>query len=44
MDAKIGYPDYLDDSNTTKLEKDYAEVRHNNVYFYYPAFISCYSV
>lgn len=29
---KIGYPDYLDDNNMTKLDEVYAEVRHNRCF------------
>ncbi len=27
IDQQIGYPDYLNDDNNTKLEHDYAEVK-----------------
>ncbi|CAF3834479.1 unnamed protein product [Rotaria magnacalcarata] len=30
INAKVGYPDYLDDNNNTKLEKDYAEYNFNS--------------
>jgi hypothetical protein len=28
MDQQIGYPDYLNDNNNTKLEEDFAEVKY----------------
>lgn len=33
IDVKIGYPDYLDSDNMTKIEEDYAEVRDRNCFF-----------
>ena len=31
--AKIGYPDYLQSDDVTKLEKDYAEVRYRMIIY-----------
>ncbi len=30
IDQQIGYPDYLNDDNNTKLEHDYADVKKYN--------------
>jgi len=34
MNSKVGYPEYLDDNHTTKLEKHYAEVENNPQRFF----------
>ena len=35
MMGKVGYPDYLDSDNMTKLENIYAEVWYRNAAFLY---------
>jgi hypothetical protein len=35
MTMQIGYPDYFDDENAAKLEKDYAEVRYKSIFIFH---------